>query len=69
MPIQKHEFTLEELINVGVCLSIFGLNSTQHVLIPYRMFISFGKFFQSTLKSEQKIQFLIVNVEIYTLFL
>ena len=27
------------------------------------MFIGFGKFFHSTLKIEQKIQFLIVNVE------
>ena len=62
--------TLEYLINVGVCLLIFEQNSTQHELILYHTFIDLGKFFQSTLKIEQKTQYLIVNVEnIHTIFI
>ena len=49
--------TLEYLINVGVRLLIFELNSTQLVLIPYHTFTSFGKIFQLTLKIEQKYDF------------
>ena len=56
-------FTLHYLINVGVRLLIFEQNSTQHVLIPYHTFINFGKLFQSSLKNEQKPQFLIVSIE------
>ena len=55
--------TLHYLINVGVRLLIFEQNSTQHVLIPYHTFINFGKLFQSSLKNEQKPQFLIVSIE------
>ena len=51
------------LINVRVRLLIFEQNSTQHVLIPYHTFINFGKLFQSSLKNEQKPQFLIVSIE------
>ena len=55
--------TLHYLINVGVRLFIFEQNSTQNVLIPYHMFINFGKLFQSLLKNEQKPQFLIISIE------
>ena len=55
--------TLHYLINVGVRLLIFEQNSTQHVLIPYHTFINFGKLFQSSLKNEQKPQFLIVSIK------
>ena len=55
--------TLHYIINVGVRLLIFEQNSTQHVLIPYHTFINFGKIFQSSLKNEQKPQFLIVSME------
>ena len=35
-----YRFTLDYLISVGVCLSIFPRFSTQHALIPYHTFIN-----------------------------
>ena len=54
--------TLEYLISVWWRLLIFEQNST-HVLIPYHMFISFGKLLLSTSKIMLQNQFLIVNFE------
>ena len=48
---------------MGGRLLILEQISTQYVLIPYHTFINFEKLFQSSIKDEQKSQFVIVTIE------